>query len=643
MPLFFVAVKTNTDYKVVATFILQTESEETIKKALQVLCEKNPEWKPEHCIVDYSDAEINAIRAVFPDALVLLCDFHREQAWERYAKAGRHSLSKSEQKELLEHLRIMAMAETSKEVDTARNLVLSLEVFKKHKHVQRWLNQWWFGEENEKLWVRTHREGFHGNIDTNNGVERQNRTFKEKYLVNLADKSLSSMIQSLIKNFIPDQHMKYLDAQYMMTSDFREYHANIPKYLHGLPERVIRHCLVRKGNALALSEDDVSLDRDNGIIWHRSQSKEGVSYAMRFPTTPDGMFSCDCRDFKQQMLPCKHFFNILKVFDGQIEWGHLGAQFLSLPHMSMDAAAVEEHLAEAGASQMDVDDSFNSLPEENVSERDFQNDNSSNQTFDEILQLPSFSRALKSKREAVKILATRIQSSVYRSDSLEDLQLLYSRLNTAWNGFRVSLPDDQGLELELTSERLAVAHNNWKNARGVTELRLGSVQGRKKKASAHRKRVGASASAAREEEEIQAAREKLKKKVQTLQRKIGKPSTTKAEKKEIQKTLRKTEKQLDDLRKKTVVTKRILKQRLQEATKKVEEKEKRGEATEKARAEMNAVNELYLEELGLPVSSAMNHLAESISREKRVTKNTKYAGDEWELELPRRKRHRRET
>ena len=37
-------------------------------------------------MTDYSDAEIHAIGSVFPECKVYLCDFHREQAWERWVK-----------------------------------------------------------------------------------------------------------------------------------------------------------------------------------------------------------------------------------------------------------------------------------------------------------------------------------------------------------------------------------------------------------------------------------------------------------------------------------------------------------------------------------------------------------------------------
>ena len=36
------------------------------------------------CMTDYSEAEIGALEASFPGTTVYLCDFHREQAWEKW-------------------------------------------------------------------------------------------------------------------------------------------------------------------------------------------------------------------------------------------------------------------------------------------------------------------------------------------------------------------------------------------------------------------------------------------------------------------------------------------------------------------------------------------------------------------------------
>ena len=51
VPLFFVTVRTNVGYIVAAEFIVQSETSEDIKEALDVLKKWNPAWKPSFCRV----------------------------------------------------------------------------------------------------------------------------------------------------------------------------------------------------------------------------------------------------------------------------------------------------------------------------------------------------------------------------------------------------------------------------------------------------------------------------------------------------------------------------------------------------------------------------------------------------------------
>ena len=43
-------------------------------------------------------------------------------------------------------------------------------------------------------------------VDTNNGVERQNKDFKYEYLKQFKDNTLSGMVTVLIEQFLPDKY-----------------------------------------------------------------------------------------------------------------------------------------------------------------------------------------------------------------------------------------------------------------------------------------------------------------------------------------------------------------------------------------------------------------------------------------------------
>ena len=70
--LFFITVKSNAGYIVVAEFIIQTEINELIEEVLSVSKSPNLIWSPTYLISDYSDAEILAIESVFPNTQVYI-------------------------------------------------------------------------------------------------------------------------------------------------------------------------------------------------------------------------------------------------------------------------------------------------------------------------------------------------------------------------------------------------------------------------------------------------------------------------------------------------------------------------------------------------------------------------------------------
>ena len=134
IPLFFVCVHTNVGYKVVAEFLCQNEDNECIAEALNIIKSWNPTWKPKYFMVDYSMAEINAIESEFPDVAVYICDFHREQAWQRWVKAGKNGLTVGEQKMFLELMQAIARARSKtfykKAVESQRKLYMGNPKYK---------------------------------------------------------------------------------------------------------------------------------------------------------------------------------------------------------------------------------------------------------------------------------------------------------------------------------------------------------------------------------------------------------------------------------------------------------------------------------------------------------------------------------
>ena len=174
LPLFFICVKINVGYSIVADFIVQFETASHIEEALKTLRKWNPLWQPSHFMSDYSDSEISALEATFPGIKAYLCDFHREQAWERWMKDHKHGVSTEEADKLLEVLRACAWAPPAEEDEklpfdhhykTAVSKLKESDAWIDNPQVKAWLLSKWLSNPKVMLIpVHTHSCTIHAHI-----------------------------------------------------------------------------------------------------------------------------------------------------------------------------------------------------------------------------------------------------------------------------------------------------------------------------------------------------------------------------------------------------------------------------------------------------------------------------------------------
>ncbi|XP_046841012.1 uncharacterized protein LOC124435106 [Xenia sp. Carnegie-2017] len=249
-----------------------------------------------------------------------ICDFHREQAWERWLSKSSNGLLPLKNM-ILAKLRLIARART--EADYEENV----KNFKSSEAVA-WWHSFYCGGQHKlcapftfsysyfQKWVWTFRKDrLLTVINTNNGVERQNKAFKHEYLDGYKNSTLSVMLTVLIEDFLPDLYFKYVELNTKLQSNYRQYNYDVPSYLHERPHSMIRHCMER----LASSEDTLAsnimvVDEMHGIFKVRSQDGICKFYTLSFGSDPGDLPSCDCYDWERHRLPCKHFFAIFENF-----------------------------------------------------------------------------------------------------------------------------------------------------------------------------------------------------------------------------------------------------------------------------------------------------------------------------------------
>ena len=281
IPLFFLCVKTNVNYTVVAEFVLQAENTDHIYEALSIIKSWTPNWDPKYFITDYSDAEMSAISKLFTNTQLYLCEFHREQAWERWVKDRKHGLSERSAATLLDLLRDCANAPVNSMIENepadylfkqALERLKTSDIWKNNEQVQQWLSTTWLSCP--KLWARSYRDQtYHSAVNTTNGVESQNKLLKYSYLPRRKNITISRLATILYEEFNPDSHHHYLFLNFKSSSSYRTYNEFVPRYLHGRPRQVILHCLERKNSSRKYDQSDViSQDTTAGVFTIKGSS-----------------------------------------------------------------------------------------------------------------------------------------------------------------------------------------------------------------------------------------------------------------------------------------------------------------------------------------------------------------------------------
>lgn len=326
LPLFFLVVKTPTNYMVAGVFVVQYETSACISEALSVFKSWDPEYLPKYFMVDFCQAEISAISEVFPQSEVMLCNFHREQAWERWVKKKENDVPPDQKDALLGHFRKIANSSSREEFDEAYKC-LKNSVFWRNDKVASYFETQWMPAA--KMWVQYHRMKFGVVVTTNNGTETQNRILKEHYLRwSHGRRSLSSLITVVVKKFLPERQSVFIQQNVERSAMYRKYHEYVPKYLHNRPPKVIRHIMARINTALDYEPEDVAVFTEPGVFSVKS-SNPGLLHTVNFHTP-----QCTCQDFLRHKLPCKHFCAIFRFFK---EWSfeQLPREYIEGPMLSL--------------------------------------------------------------------------------------------------------------------------------------------------------------------------------------------------------------------------------------------------------------------------------------------------------------------
>ncbi|XP_065665969.1 uncharacterized protein LOC136087358 isoform X2 [Hydra vulgaris] len=342
LPLFFLVVKTNIDYQIVAIFVCEYETTEAITEALMCIKEWNPLFQPKFFCTDYSNEEINSLESVFPGCKVSICDFHREQAWERWLSKTTNGCSNVKD-DVKVKLREIANAKTIDDCKKAiQNLEESLE-WRNNPKLVEYLKSTWLCIQ--KRWVFAYRlDRILLNVNTNNGTERQNQYFKYSFLEKRKNSSLTAMLSICIEEFLPHKYDNYCDENRRAHSSYRKYHDQIPAYLINRPPSLVKHCmkLIDKLQGVDLRGVTAVTDKLYNVASFNSNIREIYQCYLG---DSEHLPTCSCPNWFRSSYPCKHFFAIF--IKENLTWSAFGTSYANSPYFKLDLFSQEISLAQS--------------------------------------------------------------------------------------------------------------------------------------------------------------------------------------------------------------------------------------------------------------------------------------------------------
>ncbi|KAH7965057.1 hypothetical protein HPB49_003105 [Dermacentor silvarum] len=233
-------------------------------------------------MVDYSKAEISAIKQVFPESQISICDFHRLQAWQRWLRRKENNISDPD--EALRLMKHLASASNQDEFDKAFEVLVASEYWK-NETFRSYFEAVWLSVK--ERWVMSYRLEFDVVLTTNNGIEAQNRVLKAQYVKSaIGKRSLTSLITAVVHGYLPDTEVKFHEAPRRQSSVYRQYSENTPAYLHNRPHGFVKHTLRRLVNAEEYNHTDMKELPIEGMFSVHSERSDDDVYTVDFTKPP---------------------------------------------------------------------------------------------------------------------------------------------------------------------------------------------------------------------------------------------------------------------------------------------------------------------------------------------------------------------
>jgi len=292
LPLFLMVVVDEHGASIPAAyFMVSEESNTAIDEVLGYIKSFVPEWDPRVFMMDKSAAEMLAVRTRFPNAIIILCEFHVKQAWLRSLVSSKRGLKKEEQHRVYNYLNKILKANSQSMAQVqVQALCDFIENYKGGKldHIWTWFADNWLPclpQWCSAYWAHVFTQGF----TTNNYTETLNKVLKSMLCLR-ADLRCDSMLRVLLDVFDRAIMQRHIRVNLKSTDPTKSlvHPEQISPEFSDRPPKVMQGLEARKVAASKLSDRQVSQDAVNPDKFYFLKNKTTMKNEFQFV---QGIFS----------------------------------------------------------------------------------------------------------------------------------------------------------------------------------------------------------------------------------------------------------------------------------------------------------------------------------------------------------------
>ncbi|XP_052083491.1 uncharacterized protein LOC127720779 [Mytilus californianus] len=243
------------------------------------------------------------------------------------------------------------------------------------------------------------------------------------------------------------------------SDQHKQYDLLVPLFLHNRPKTVVQHCMRRWVDSENSSLNDIDQTSPSTfLVKSFSDINTSLYYEVCFEND-DEMPSCQCLDWLEHHLPCKH---LMTVFRNVLNcnWDALPSAYRESPYICLD---VESFPLDSEADLSTTDD--------NIVEVTIGSSGDMGEISVSSLPLPP-KQQLKKERSKICNLLEITKERCYASENLKLLQKISATLTSLASELRQDLPKEGEFILDTTTESTHIGTNSSKQ----TDTRRSAVR-----------------------------------------------------------------------------------------------------------------------------------------------------------------------